>query len=371
MKIALLGDMAFFGKFSIGSGLNINEYFGDVSKLLKNFDYVIGNLETPFCMDGKPEGHKSASIKSDIENVEILNYLNIGIVNLANNHIYDYGEKGILSTKKILEENEIKYFGVDNITLPIEKNHEKVMLSGYCCYSTNGLKYNDAENNGGINTLDGFDLENKLRKFSEGGYYNIASIHAGEEHVNYPNMDHIELARKVSEKVDYVYYGHHPHVIQGLEENKGSLLAYSLGNFCFDDVYTTNSSVPLIKQTHENKISYILSITIENGNLSKYEIIPMFDNGIKIDLIDSKDEINQKIKVYSEKLKCDKENYANYRNMLRENYLKKRKSKRNIMWYLKRLRWKYVVIIFKTKFNYKNYNKHIVEYISERGHVNE
>ena len=40
---------------------------------------------------------------------------------------------------------------------------------------------------------------------------------------------------------------HHPHVAQGIEMHKSSLIAYSLGNFCFDDVYTSVSKAPLVK----------------------------------------------------------------------------------------------------------------------------
>ncbi len=48
MKIALLGDIALFGKYNVNKNPDVYLYFEDVAKLLGKFDYVIGNLETPF-----------------------------------------------------------------------------------------------------------------------------------------------------------------------------------------------------------------------------------------------------------------------------------------------------------------------------------
>ena len=87
MKIALLGDIAFFGKNSIKKNSSLFNYYKDVKCYLADYDIVIANLETPFNDSSKPYGYKSAYIDSDIENVEILKYLGVSIVNLANNHI--------------------------------------------------------------------------------------------------------------------------------------------------------------------------------------------------------------------------------------------------------------------------------------------
>ena len=93
MKIALLGDIAFFGRFSIENNKDVYQYFEKVSEYLSSFDYVIGNLETPMCNIERPVGAKSAHIKSSPENANLLKYLGICAVNLANNHIFDFGRE--------------------------------------------------------------------------------------------------------------------------------------------------------------------------------------------------------------------------------------------------------------------------------------
>lgn len=48
MKIALLGDIALFGKYDVNKNSDVYVYFEEVAKLLGKFDCVIGNLETSF-----------------------------------------------------------------------------------------------------------------------------------------------------------------------------------------------------------------------------------------------------------------------------------------------------------------------------------
>lgn len=361
IKIALLGDIALFGKFTL-KNKNIKKYFSKVKNLLQNFDYVIGNLETPLTNSKNKFGVKSAHIKSDIENVNILNYLGVNIVNLANNHIYDYGIKGYEDTKDILDNNNIKYFGIENKQLFLEKDNNKIALSGYCGYSTNGLGYYNDKTKKGVNILNGFKVEKILIENYKKGYLNIASFHIGEEHVNYPNYDHILLARKLSEKVPYIFYGHHPHVIQGIEEYNDSLIAYSLGNFCFDDVYNNKSKEPLIKQSENNKSAFILALNIENNEILDKKIIPIYlgDN----EMIIGSNKIEENIKIYSERLNMEKNDYINMRNELINKYISDRKKKRNYEWYLKRLNLETMKRIIQSKSNKKKYMKAVKKYIN-------
>lgn len=363
MKIAFVGDIAFYGKYSIENE-NIFDYFKDVSDALKDFDFVIGNLETPLCEECNPYGEKSAHIKSKPENIELLKYLNIGIVNLANNHVFDYGITGYDNTIKILEENGIEYFGIEHKQHRLEKNNQKVALSGFCCYSTNSLGYYSNKIKKGVDILDAFEVEKVLLENEKNGFFNIVSVHAGQEHVNYPNYDHVELARILSDKLPYIYYGHHPHVLQGIEEKNGSLIAYSLGNFCFDDVYIKSSKDPLIKQSKMNKKSIILSVEIENNAIKKYKVISLYQGDNKLE-INSDETIYRDIEVYSEYLSLPKMEFIEQRNKKLKEYIDNRKSKRDIQWYLKRLNYRSVAILVNAHRNKKKYQRAIKEYIEQ------
>ena len=150
MKIALLGDTAFYGKFSLRQG-SPKKILQKTAELLKSFDYVVLNLETPFAKDSaKRYGNKSAYIKSDPENIELLKYLGVDAVCLANNHMFDFGYNSFELTKKILKDNGIQYFGVENNDLKVELLGNRIAFSGYCCYSTNPINATSK----GVNPLD-------------------------------------------------------------------------------------------------------------------------------------------------------------------------------------------------------------------------
>lgn len=361
MKIALLGDIAFFGRFSLENNEHLHQYFEEVAQKLRSYDLVIGNLETPFAEPHhRTFGYKSAYIKSSPVNVELLKYLNIDVVNLANNHIYDYGQKSYQFTKLILKEHGIKYFGIENQELLVETNDNTIALNGYCCYSTNPLGI-DSKNREGINALSFPALTKKITHNSSQGYFNIFSVHCGQEHVNYPNYDHIELARELAKIGPYVFYGHHPHVLQGIEKMNESLLAYSLGNFCFDDVYTSKSKDPLIKQSQNNKESVILELTVEKNKLVGHNIVPITigENSLQI----GDEEILDKMDEYSAMLKTEKESYIHNRNSLLGRYLASRKKLRNLNWYLQRLNYRSAGLILFARRNAKEYRKNISSYL--------
>jgi poly-gamma-glutamate synthesis protein (capsule biosynthesis protein) len=361
MKIALIGDIAFFGKFDITKNPSIKEYFSSVAAYLKGFDYVIGNFETPLSVYEKSFGHKSAYIKSHPANIELLSYLNIGVVNLANNHIFDYGKEGYNLTIKLLEESNIKFFGIEGVVEFLESSESKIALHGYCCYSTNPIVIHNGVGQG-INMLDVNNVSTNLKKFNDLGYYNIISVHAGQEHVNYPNYDHVLMARQLSQMNSYVYFGHHPHVMQGIEKINDALIAYSLGNFCFDDVYTPKSKKPLIKQSENNKSAIILSLEISNEKLVNYKTIGIYAGDKELIINHEKSII--KLNEYSDKLSIAPSAYISKRNELLNNYIASRKSMRNFNWYLKRLNIRYALMLLDAIKNKKLYTKHVLNQLS-------
>lgn len=365
MKIALLGDIAFFGKHSITNDKKaVLEYFKEAAEFLSKFDIVVGNLETPLFDGGKPYGHKSAHIKADPANVELLKYLNISVVNLANNHIFDYGIEGYRSTLSILEKNGIEYFGIENKQHFVTNGENKIAFSGFCCYSTNALGYYDSKKGYGVNVLNGFDVEKTLVKNNNEGFFNIASFHWGQEHVNYPNYDHVVLARKLAKRVPYVLYGHHTHVLQGIEEYSGSLLAYSLGNFCFDDVYTDKSNSPLIVQSETNKESVVLILNIQNSEIANHEIISLKALGEKLRVGEDPD-IPAKLREYSSLLSIKENDYREIRGREIDSYIQNRKKNRDISWYLERINLSSVSRVLQAKKNISMYKENVLDYLRD------
>ena len=364
MRIALLGDIALFGKMSIKENPDVASYFSDIADYLKGFDYVVGNLETPFSVKKKTSGAKSAYIYSDGENIKILKSLHMNAVSLANNHMFDFGKEGYEVTKKILNENGIEWFGTEGKEFTIEKDDCKVAFSGFCCFTSNPLRcvrYGAY----GVNAYNIGKARKVLKNYDNQGYLNVLAVHAGIEHVNYPSIDHIRAARLLADVCPYVYYGHHPHVIQGVEEYKSSLIAHSLGNFCFDDVYSDTSSEPLIRLSENNRTGIILELEVEGNRMVnwKEQVIYIPKEG-KMTLIDNPDQLQG----YNESVSnCEQDivAYNTQRDKIISDRLRERSAKRNLSWYFKRLRPRYVKILLNARRNNKLYNNNVLKYIQK------
>src|SRR5690606_29956869 len=108
-------------------------------------------------------------------------------------------------------------------------------------------------------------------------------------------------ARGLALQYDYIYYGHHPHVVQGVERQRNSLLLYSLGNFVFDDVYTSRDlERPLIELSGANKTGLVASIEIVGGEIRDWSATPIYLGKGKVALGDEVEGFD--LGVYSEYL---------------------------------------------------------------------
>lgn len=362
MKLILLGDMAFFGKCSLTSNPYAHEYFSEVAERLYQVDYVVGNLETPFSQKKKTHGAKSAYICSDVENVELLKMLHVKAVTLANNHMFDYGKEGYETTKRVLSENNIEFFGTEGESLNVDFDDNHLTFEGFCCYSANPLQ-TVSYGGYGVNEYNVPKADSLLSLHEAEGRLSIFAVHAGLEHVNYPSLDHVKAARKLAQKHHFVYYGHHPHVAQGIEKVNGSLIAYSLGNFCFDDIWSSASKEkPLVELTENNRTSFMLELVIEDNKVEGYNIIPIYigkdkmsvGKGTTLEMLnDFTDTLNNTPAVEYERMRMSALNERE----------QERKKARNLNWYLRRLKPRYFMMIINAAINARRYSHSIKLFI--------
>lgn len=351
IKIAFLGDISFNGKFDLLENSKAKEYLSTMAEYLKKFDYVIGNLESPMTDQEFSLTCKGLHLKTSPVNIELLKYLHINIVDLANNHLFDYGRKGYDNTIKLLKENKIDFYGVEGKEAIIENENNKIALGGYCCLSANPSVCNTQ----GVNPLEPKTIMKRLDENEKNGYLNMLSMHWGDEYIHYPRYDHIQIARVLADRHSIVLHGHHPHVIQGIEEYNSSLIAYSLGNFCMDDI--TSKSVKGLKVTQgkSNRESFIWSLEIENNQIISHNAIPIIDNGKSIEL--GYQSIVDDLKHYSEALKIDAEEYKIFRKQKMNELNISKPKKRDFKWIMSRLNYYYVGAVIKGILNKRRYDK--------------
>jgi poly-gamma-glutamate capsule biosynthesis protein CapA/YwtB (metallophosphatase superfamily) len=297
LKVAFLGDVCLTGKFDIEQNPNALTQFARIKSELSRYDVVIANLESPLTDRKSSRVCKAIHIKSPPANIATLQYLGVTAVNLANNHVFDYGGDGVASTVAVLKSAGIEHFGIAGRSALLEVNGQRMALGGFCCLTAHPTNASAS----GVNPLTYANVSRFVECVPE-GVLPVVSVHWGDENAHYPRADHVRFARLLARDRHLLWHGHHPHVQQGIERcSNGSVIAYSLGNFCTDEHVSTSVRSMRVRQSAENLKSFVLGVSIERGRLTSTEVLPLVDAGAAIEPRDA-DGLAE-IEQYSEPLR--------------------------------------------------------------------
>ena len=264
----------------------------------------------------------------------------------------------------LLDKAGIAWFGANGKDLKIESKGNRLVFNGFCCYSTNPLNISSKYGNYGINRFNVGEVAALIQKNHNEGFLNIISVHSGIEHVNRPSIEQIKVTHLLGDVVPYLWYGHHPHVIQGIERYKDSIIAHSLGNFCFAG-NTADKNRPIIELSENNRRGMILDIEIQDNKLVSFNPVPIYigQNG-HISIIN-----NSAINEFSYYLKTalsDTEKYINERTKQRSEYLNTRKILRNFKWVVKHLKPRYAKLLYANYINAKKYRENVISFLNNK-----
>lgn len=336
MRIALLGDIALIGRYDRTQSPDVDCKLSSIRHLIKDCDFVIANLEAPLTNEKKTRSCKGVYLRSDERNIETLKHLGVTHVTLANNHIYDYGTKGKSDTVRVLNKNGIFVVGLNYGSELLVRGKDRAILDGFCCYSANGLRYGEKKDN--VKLLSKKSLETFLNTARETNCLPIASVHFGVEELHFPSFEHRMLFRLMSQNTRFVLHGNHPHAIQGIEHNNGSLLIYSHGNLCFDDCYITSIKGLVVEQTKPERESIVVIIEVTESELSSYEVYGFSDyssNGQE-----RNEDVEKRVKEYSDAFSLHPAEYCAIREKVVNNH--SFQSGHSLKFYLRRLNCKYI-----------------------------
>lgn len=214
---------------------DFNYFFENVKSVFEADDLTIVNFEGTLT-DSTIREDKQFAFKADKSYAEILTDGFVEAANLANNHSKDYGEQSYNDTMDALDEAGITNFGYDRIAIKKVKGIKVGLVGTYVL--ADGLGVKDS-------------MEKNIQDLKdEGAQVIIASFHWGEEKAEYPNDVQVELAHAAIDAGADLVLGHHPHVLQGIEQYKGKNIVYSLGNFCFGgNMYPSDMDTMIFQQT--------------------------------------------------------------------------------------------------------------------------
>ena len=256
--------------------------FLKIASELQKSDILFANLEGPISDRGVRVG-SIYSFRFKPEAIDGLVYGGFDILSLANNHMLDYQRIALEDTMNILKENNIDYVGAgfnkeEAFSLKIKEI--KNTRIGFLAYTNLGPEnWKAGEKNSGmawISENDIGEIAEDIKKSKKEVDVLIISLHAGEEYEENPTSFQTSFAMNCIENGADLVVGHHSHVVQKIERYNDGWIAYSLGNFIFDQGFSeeTMKSIILKVAIKDKKIKEISS---EDIKINKY-FQPDFDN---------------------------------------------------------------------------------------------
>ena len=193
-------------------------FFQGVKDVFAADDLTVINMEGTLT-ESNTRQDKTYAFKGAPKYTEIMTAGNIDAANLANNHSKDYGEQSYTDTIQYLEGAGIATFGYERTSVLDVKGIKVGLVGIYVLADGMGRQQQVIDN---IQSVK-----------EQGAQVVIVSFHWGTEKATYPDDTQKTLAHTAIDNGADLVVGHHPHVLQGIEEYNGKNIVYSLGNFCF------------------------------------------------------------------------------------------------------------------------------------------
>lgn len=247
-----------------------NNYpFEEVMSVLRNGDIVFGNLESiigghyadPYYKDKPYNFIASPSVAKTLHDA------GFNILNLANNHAMDFGPEALEETRRLLKQEEMEAFGAGK---DISDARKPAIISmhglrfGFPGYGVGHSRKAYAKwDRPGIAPILLNDIRKDILTLRRKVDVLIVSLHWGKEYEKFPTRQQQNTAHQIIDWGADMIIGHHPHVMQGIEIYNGKLIAYSLGNFIFD------------QRGNGTERSIMLVCSFRRNTFDSHEIIPI------------------------------------------------------------------------------------------------
>jgi poly-gamma-glutamate synthesis protein (capsule biosynthesis protein) len=243
--LAFVGDVI-FGRYRDGGYDPIAEdgfaVFSEVRPLLEA-DLTIGNLETPLVRELPQQSPIGARFRFGASMTHARQLVDAGfsVMSLANNHWFDMRSEGAEQTPILLRELGIVPVGEASMEGPlfvVRTLQSKGWTIGFVAF-TNRTNAPLREGLPQAPYLETRDVEKTIGPVIEaaraGHDVIVVLVHWGDEYADHPNIAQTRAAHALVDAGADLVIGHHPHVLQGMQRYRSKLIAYSLGNFLFEN----------------------------------------------------------------------------------------------------------------------------------------
>ena len=235
LTLAFVGDVMLGRDVAAALDGDWSAALADARPWLAEADLAIANLESP--LTTAPFDGGRFDLRAPPQAVAALSAAGFDLVSLANNHALDGGEAGLAETLSTLEQA-----GISALTGSDMQRFGNVAVLAF------------------LDTGQTFDASAIAQAAARSDFV-VVSMHWGAEYYTVTERQRA-LARKLVAAGADLIVGHGPHVLQPVERVDGALVAYSLGNFLFDQPFP------------DTRQGAILRITLDRGSITLVEAIP-------------------------------------------------------------------------------------------------
>ena len=277
LKVIAVGDIMLDGTARPVLQANGYDYaFAEVRRFFNGAHIVIGNLEGPLTTRGAPEQDKTYVFRSPPDKVgQALRNAGFTAVSLANNHTLDFGADGLASTIEALDAVGIAHIGagpnLKGARKPVilEAAGTRVALLAYSLTLPEHF-YAEANKPG---TAFGHEAHVRADVAAARNQADVVlvSFHWGQEGKTTLREYQTRLGRVAIDAGAAAVFGHHPHILQGIEHYKGGVILYSLGNFTFGSY------------SQQAQVSAVAELTFDGPRVAALRLYPINVNNFEVE----------------------------------------------------------------------------------------
>jgi hypothetical protein len=249
LTIGWVGDVTPGSQYGTPAG-DGRALFAAVRPVLRRPDVMVADLEATLgaggaakCVAGTPH---CFSFQAPPTTARALRWAGIDLVNLANNHSFDYGAEGQRSTLAALRDAGVGATGLPGEITVISRRGIRVAFAGFSTYPWAPRLTDPAE------------VRDLIGRAARAADVVVAILHAGAEGSAYARTplgteyaygedrgDVRAFARTAVDAGADLVLGSGPHVLRGLQRQNGRLIAYSMGNFAGVQNFSTAGTLAL------------------------------------------------------------------------------------------------------------------------------
>lgn len=240
---------------------------GDIKPIVEQADYSIVNYESTFYGDREEITKHGPNMATDEQSVELAQWCGFNCSTLGNNHIHDYGDKGLKDLMECMRKRRMDYVGAGlNLT-----DSGKTLYKDICGYIVAFINCCEHEFNiandehGGANPLNVVRQYYAIKEAKSKAKFVIIIVHGGSIGCQLPSPRMQEQYRFFVDAGADAVINHHQHCFSGYEYYHGSPIVYGLGNLLFDKPWMKHTT-----WTH----GYMAALTLNKGGNFDLSLFP-------------------------------------------------------------------------------------------------